>query len=92
MDRERIDEAIEVLWLLDEEEHYEQDRFRLSSDDSDVDELLTALKEDLLVTTEGKMIRLSEKGRLLGRGLIRRHRLAERLFMDVFEMKDEAVE
>jgi DtxR family Mn-dependent transcriptional regulator len=92
MDRERIDEALEVLWLLDEDGHYELERFRLSSDDPDVDELLTALKEEFLVTTEGKIIHLSEKGRLLGRGLIRRHRLAERLFMDVFEMKDEVVE
>jgi len=92
MDRERIDEALEVLWLLDEEGHYELERFRLSSDDPDVDELLTALLEDDLVRTEEKMIRLTEKGRPLARGLIRRHRLAERLFMDVFEMKDELVE
>ncbi|MCL5023851.1 MAG: metal-dependent transcriptional regulator [Nitrospirae bacterium] len=92
MDRERIDEALEILWLLDEEGHYELDRFRLSSDDPDVDELLTALKEEFLVATEGKIIHLSEKGRLHGRGLIRRHRLAERLFMDVFEMGDEHVE
>lgn len=92
MDRERIDEALEVLWLLDEEGHYELERFRLSSDDPEVDELLTALLEDDLVRTEEKMIRLTEKGRPLARGLIRRHRLAERLFMDVFEMKDELVE
>lgn len=92
MDRERIDEALEVLWLLDEEGHYELDRFRLSSDDPDIDELLTSLREEFLVTTEGKIIHLTEKGRLLGKGLIRRHRLAERLFVDVFEMRDEHVE
>ncbi len=92
MDKERIDEALEVLWLLDEEGRSELERFKLSSDDPDVDELLKALKEEFLVTTEGGIIHLSEKGRLLGRGLMRRHRLAERLFMDVFEMKDEVVE
>jgi len=92
MDRERIDEALEVLWLLDEEGHYELERFRLSSDDPEVEELLEALIEEALVSTEGKMVRFTEKGRLLARGLIRRHRLAERLFMDVFEMKDELVE
>ncbi len=92
MDRERIDEALEVLWLLEEDEHHELDRFRLSSDDPDVDELLEALREEFLVTTEGNIIHLTEKGRLLGKGLIRRHRLAERLFMDVFELKDEHVE
>jgi len=92
MDRERIDEALEVLWLLDEEGHYELERFRLSSDDPDVEEVLEALIGEALVSTEGKMVRFAEKGRLLARGLIRRHRLAERLFMDVFEMKDELVE
>ncbi len=92
IDKERIDEALELLWMLQEEGRSELERFRLSSDDPDVDELLTALKEEFLVVTEGKIIHLSEKGTLLGRGLIRRHRLAERLFMDVFEMKDEAVE
>jgi DtxR family Mn-dependent transcriptional regulator len=92
MDRERIDEALEVLWLLDEEGHFELERFRLSSDDADVDELLKALGEEDYVKTEGKTITLTDKGRLLARGLIRRHRLAERLFTDVFEMKDESVE
>ena len=92
IDKERIDEALELLWMLQEEGHSELERFRLSSDDPDVDELLAALKEEFLVVTEGKIIHLSEKGTLLGRGLIRRHRLAERLFMDVFEMQDEAVE
>ncbi|HYA31377.1 MAG TPA: metal-dependent transcriptional regulator [Thermodesulfovibrionales bacterium] len=92
MDRERIDEALEVLWLLDEEGHYELDRFRLSSDDPDINELLSALREEFLVTTEGNIIHLTEKGRLLGKGLIRRHRLAERLLVDVFEMRDEHVE
>jgi len=92
MDRERVDEALEILWLLDEEGHYELERFRLSSDDPDVDEILTALLEEGLVSTDGKMVRFTEKGRLLARGLIRRHRLAERLFRDVFEMKDELVE
>jgi len=92
VDRERIDEALEVLWLLDEEGHYELDRFRLSSDDPDINELLSALREEFLVTTEGNIIHLTEKGRLLGKGLIRRHRLAERLLVDVFEMRDEHVE
>ncbi len=92
MDRERIDEALELLWMLQEEGRSELERFNKSSDDPDVEELLAALKDELLVTTEGKIIHLTEKGSHLGKGLIRRHRLAERLFMDVFEMKDEAVE
>ena len=92
MDKERIDEALELLWHLDEERCSELDRFRLASDDPDFGELLNALLAEGLVTVRGSEVAFSEKGRMLARGLIRRHRLAERLFTDVFEMKNEQVE
>jgi DtxR family transcriptional regulator, Mn-dependent transcriptional regulator len=92
MDKERIDEALELLWHLDEERCSELDRFRLASDDPDFGELLNALLSEGLITVRGSEVAFSEKGRMLARGLIRRHRLAERLFTDVFEMKNEQVE
>lgn len=92
MDKERIDEALELLWLLKEEERSDLERFRLNSDDPDFGELLNALTSDGLINVEGTLVALSEKGRLLSRGLIRRHRLAERLFTDVFELKGDLVE
>lgn len=92
MDRERVDEALEILWLLEEENRPELERFRLSSDDADVDELLRALTAEGLVEIEGNLIRFSDNGRSIAKGLIRRHRLAERLFVDVFEMREEHVE
>jgi DtxR family Mn-dependent transcriptional regulator len=92
MDRERIDEALEVLWLLNEEGRSELERFRLSSDDPDFDDLSKILINEGLVLIEDQSVRFTEKGRSLARGLIRRHRLAERLFTDVFELKDDLVE
>lgn len=92
MDKERIDEALELLWLLDEEGRSELERFRLNSDDPDFDELLGTLKNENLISTEGSTVRLTENGHFHSRGLIRRHRLAERLFTDVFELKDDVVE
>ncbi|MGD0886597.1 MAG: metal-dependent transcriptional regulator [Thermodesulfovibrionales bacterium] len=92
MERERIDEALELLWLLDEEGHSEMERFRLSSDDPSFQDLLDALIQEDLISIEGNVVRLLDRGRALSRGLIRRHRLAERLFMDVFELKDDQVE
>lgn len=92
MDKERIDEALELLWLLDEEGRSELERFRLSSDDADFDQLLGTLKNENLISTEGSAVKLTEDGRIRSRGLIRRHRLAERLFTDVFELKDDVVE
>ena len=92
MERERIDEALELLWYLEEEGRSEAERFRLSSDDPDFDELSEALLNEGLAAREGLEIMFTEKGRVLARGLIRRHRLAERLFTDVFELKDDQVE
>ena len=90
-DKERIDEALELLWVLEEEGHREVDRFSLSSDDADVSSLIETLKEDGLAALAEGDINLTEKGRKIARGLIRRQRLAERLFTDVFEMPENTV-
>ncbi len=90
-DRERIDEALELIWVLEEEGHREVDRFSLSSDDADVAVLLDTLKDEGLVNISDGSIHLTERGRKMAKGLIRRQRLAERLFTDVFEMPENTV-
>jgi DtxR family Mn-dependent transcriptional regulator len=91
MERERIDEALELLWELSEEESFAIKRFRLSSDDSDVDSLIQLLIHEGLVAVGDNNIRLTDKGNELSKGLIRRHRLAERLFTDVFDLSGDVV-
>jgi DtxR family Mn-dependent transcriptional regulator len=90
-DRERIDEALELIWVLEEEGHRDIDRFSLSSDDADVTVLLNTLKVEGLVDIGDGSILLTERGRKMAKGLIRRQRLAERLFTDVFEMPENTV-
>ena len=90
-DKERIDEALELLWVLDEEGHNELARFSLSTDDPDASQIVEALIRDDLAGLSDSKIMLTEKGRKTARGLIRRQRLAERLFCDVFEMPDNSV-
>jgi len=92
MDKERIDEALELLWLLDEEGRPELERFRLNSDDPEFEALLGELKAEGLVAVEGAHIRMTETGHALSRGLTRRHRLAERLFTDVLNLRNDQVE
>jgi len=90
-DKERIEEALELIWVLDEEGHNELERFTLSSDDSETTEIIeTLITDDFAKITEGKIL-LTEKGHRIARGLTRRQRLAERLFTDVFEMPDDTV-
>lgn len=92
MEKERIDEALELLWVLAEEGHTELKRFTLSSDDNDVDALVAALKNDGLAAVADTAIALTDKGTVLAKGLIRRHRLAERLFTDVFDLSIDMVD
>jgi len=91
MEKERIDEALELLWVLNEEGHQGLNRFRLSSEDDDIDLVTGALKAEGLVVVANDTIQFTDKGRAQAKGLIRRLRLAERLFSDVFEMRDETV-
>jgi len=91
MDKERIDEALELLYVLNEENHDDLNRFRLSSEDDGIDSIIIALREGGLVDISNEIIRFTEKGRTQAKTLIRRLRLAERLFTDVFEMNDDTV-
>jgi DtxR family transcriptional regulator, Mn-dependent transcriptional regulator len=91
MDKERIDEALELLWVLNEEGHQALNRFRLSSEDDEVDAIINVLKTDGFVVTSDDDIQFTDKGRSEAKALIRRLRLAERLFTDAFEMRDDTV-
>jgi DtxR family transcriptional regulator, Mn-dependent transcriptional regulator len=90
-DKERVEEALELIWVLAEEGHREIDRFHLSSDDADTSSIIETLSQGGLVTIDEGNIVLTEQGHKKAKGLIRRQRLAERLFSDVFEMTDDKV-
>jgi DtxR family Mn-dependent transcriptional regulator len=91
MDKERVDEALELLWILNEDGHQDFNRFRLSSEDDEVDAVIHVLKTEGLVVIPGDNIQFTDKGRAQAKALIRRLRLAERLFTDVFEMRGDTV-
>ncbi len=92
MEKERIDEALELLWVLQEEGQTGSARFKLCSDDPDVETLTKVLLEEGLAVLRDISMQLTEKGSNLARGLIRRHRLAERLFTDVFDLSKELID
>lgn len=91
IEKERIDEALELLWLMEEEGQHDRKRFELSSDDPDVPLVVSALLSEGMVAADGSTISLTIKGEKLAKGLIRRHRLAERLFTDVFDLPGDKV-
>ncbi|PIX88464.1 MAG: hypothetical protein COZ31_06395, partial [Nitrospirae bacterium CG_4_10_14_3_um_filter_44_29] len=84
--------ALELVWLLEEEGRTEFNRFKLNSDDVNFDELVNEMiKNHLILLTEDK-VGFTEKGRILAKGLIRRHRLAEQLLTEVLELTENSVE
>src|SRR4030043_1244135 len=91
IDKERIDEALELIWLLVEEGRMDINRFKLSSEDNNVDILIDALKTEGLVIISENKIQFTDKGYSMAKTLVRRLRLAERLLTDVFEMPGDTV-
>lgn len=92
MEQERIDEALELLWLLEEEGRSELNHFKQTSDDINFNELFNELKEHNLIIVKDAGIKLTGEGHTLAERLTRRHRLAEQLFTEVFELNGESVD
>ena len=86
---DRAEEILEALWIVVEEKgevYAERDKIRIAEDDPAYDEL-TSLA--FIEVKEGRVY-LRPEGKEEGRKTIRRHRLAERLMMDVFNIRGEA--
>jgi DtxR family Mn-dependent transcriptional regulator len=87
------EEVLEVLWIKTEEDKH--DSIKKSDLDSPkyiLDEALEELMDNSSVQIKSGIVYLTDKGRDEAREIIRRHRLAERLLVDVLEMAEEGVE
>ena len=88
---ERAEEILEALWIAVEEKgqgYAERENIQVAADDPAYEEL-TALA--FIEVREGRVY-LRQEGREEGRRTIRRHRLAERLMMDVLNIRGETGE
>ena len=88
----RRDELLEILWHLDEHHSLTLSALREHDPDGDHEEALNEFSNDGSVVQNGEEIILTEKGRSAARGIIRRHRLAERLLTDVLGKKVDETE
>lgn len=85
--KDRVEEILESLWIEKEENNKSECDFSLLRDDEAIREM-----SDLeYITTNGKLIKLTKKGDAEARNCVRRHRLAERLLMDVLDLKGDSV-
>ena len=92
MKRQDIDEHLETLWHLLENGESDNDNFRRHIEGSFDERILENLKSDDYITFDGDKIKLTEKGYARAEQIIRRHRLAERLLVDVLGMGLDNIE
>jgi DtxR family transcriptional regulator, Mn-dependent transcriptional regulator len=86
-EKDRVEELLETLWIRLVEERQDYCDSSLLKDDA----VLTVLAKVRFITVEGNKLRLTESGRKEARNCVRRHRLAERLMVDVFDEKGSAI-
>jgi DtxR family Mn-dependent transcriptional regulator len=83
---QKIEEALSIIWEQREKKVADKItiiKMFLASIDEDIS---AELLGDGYITIEKDIIKLSEKGEVKGRDIIRRQRLAERLLIDVLEL------
>ena len=84
---DRQEEMLESLWVHSEEQKKGPEDLGIAKAEPEIDELSKAGCIKLL----DDKIALTEKGRREGEMIVRRHRLAERLFADVLDVKKKFV-
>lgn len=84
---ERQEEILETLWVNTEEDKKESMNLGVARGEPEIDGLL---KLGYIKLVNDKII-LTEKGASQGKNIVRRHRLAERLFADVLDVKKQYV-
>lgn len=91
-DENLIDEILEVLWMLWEERNNTLDRL-LSQTQVKIDRgLIDLMVEDDLIEIKNHKVEFTPLGKERAQGIIRRHRLAEVLFSEVFQLQEKDYE
>ncbi|APG26076.1 metal-dependent transcriptional regulator [Syntrophotalea acetylenica] len=83
---ERAEDLLEAVWIAVVEEGDNSASFEALNVKAD-DAALLDLERKALVEIKGERVYLRSEGRLAGEKVVRRHRLAERLMMDILDLK-----
>ena len=86
------DEILELVWTLREEGRATRSQLLQRTDEDQPDRLLDELAGAGLVEARGDEVRLTRAGEDRARGIIRRHRLAEVLLYNLFDLDNTQIE
>ena len=86
MNDRNVEEVLEALWVCSERKDHRIEALKRWCHTSVDEALLSVLEKNDLIAYDGEMILLTGKGRERAALITRRHRLAERLLVDVLGM------
>ncbi len=92
MNAREVEEVLEALWTCSENNEHYVEALRKRCDIRVDQELLSALEREELIAQDGEMFLLTRKGKDRASQVVRRHRLAERLFTDILQIPLDQVE
>jgi DtxR family Mn-dependent transcriptional regulator len=92
MIEENIDEILELIWMNMVKGKSSLKDIMSLSDEEDPLGIIKAMVSSGLIEVEDNVITFTKSGEERARNIIRRHRLAERLLSEIFELEDQHVE
>lgn len=88
----QIEELLETIWTLNELGERRAEEILRTAKSQNLERVLPRLMQRGLIWRQDEEITLTEEGERRAREIVRRHRLAERLLTDLFEVEEEHVE
>ena len=92
MNGREVDEVLEALWTCSEKKDHRLEALRECCHVAIDEALLACLEKEGLIAYEGEMVLLTGEGKSRAGLVMRRHRLAERLLVDVLNMPIQQAE
>ena len=92
MEKREIEEILELIWTLREEQKPSRRIVLEMTNEKDPEKLLSKMQKQDLLHEKNGILMLTERGEKYAEAIVRRHRLAERLFRDVFSMSEGTFE
>ena len=92
MDKREIEEILELIWTMREEHKSSKKTLIEITNEKNPEKLIAKMKKSGLIEDRDGNIYLTSDGEEYAKKIVRRHRLAERLFKDVFKIDEDTME
>ena len=92
MRKRAIEEILELIWTIREEGSSSHEVIVDKTSERNPEKLLETMVAENLIRKERSNVILTKSGEEYAKLIVRRHRLAERLFKDVFQLDEESLE